>query len=445
MLRELWRSGRRRLRIHQVQRRRKLHPLRPARWRLESHGIRPVERHAGGRPVDAGPAGAAHGCNVERIVGSTCNLGRSPPTSGRRTSTPRPSLTPTATAFEIRNEAGLALVATNIRFRDGSYSNFNNTDLNGNAGFNEMFPLFSWYVVETDSTRYKNTGTHVVYDAGGPADGTCTGTTAPCGSSGIAAIPGQHRRTIPVPADSAGTGRVLLRQLRTAPMRPSPLAAGGSGGSTGRFDRPRRSPLGSDRRLAGIFRPEQLHRIRQEALRGRRERRHPRRSDLRLDPAVRRSAACSSTPVDAERAERHDQPLQEGTAPDGSTSLTLVDTTKTSSWDDWAQGFRCRWHDPNMNCPGRADSAPTPICSSSRCTTSRIARRVQQRHGTPAHTAAEQLPVQVLRRHAQLEPGAAGAVRRHVPVPERHGASIRRPASRPARTARSASPNPDTD
>jgi hypothetical protein len=51
-------------------------------------------------------------------------------------------------------EAGLSLVSTNIRFRDGSYSNFNSTDLEGNAGFNEVFPLFSWYVVETDSTRY---------------------------------------------------------------------------------------------------------------------------------------------------------------------------------------------------------------------------------------------------------------------------------------------------
>jgi len=53
------------------------------------------------------------------------------------------------------NETGLTLVPTNIRFRDGSYSNFNNTDLAGNAGFNEVFPLFSWYVIETDSTRYR--------------------------------------------------------------------------------------------------------------------------------------------------------------------------------------------------------------------------------------------------------------------------------------------------
>jgi len=53
------------------------------------------------------------------------------------------------------NEQGLALAATNIRFRDGSYSNFNNTDLNGYAGFNEEFPLFNWYVLDTDTTRYK--------------------------------------------------------------------------------------------------------------------------------------------------------------------------------------------------------------------------------------------------------------------------------------------------
>ncbi len=70
------------------------------------------------------------------------------------------------------NEPGLTFVPTNIRYRDGSYSNFNTTDLSGFAGFNEVFPIFNWYVVETDSTRYKNTGTHVVYDAGGPVDGS---------------------------------------------------------------------------------------------------------------------------------------------------------------------------------------------------------------------------------------------------------------------------------
>src|ERR1700686_3661260 len=82
-----------------------------------------------------------------------------------------------------KDDPGLTLAPVNIRFRDGSYSNFNNTDLAGNAGFNDIFPLFSWYVIESDSTRFKNTGTHVVYDAGGPADGSCAclgGGTAPC-------------------------------------------------------------------------------------------------------------------------------------------------------------------------------------------------------------------------------------------------------------------------
>ena len=45
---------------------------------------------------------------------------------------------------------------------------------------------------------------------------------------------------------------------------------------------------------------------------------------------------------------------QEGTAADGVTpTLTLVDTTQTSSWDDWAQGFRSDGV-PNMNCPGQS-------------------------------------------------------------------------------------------
>ncbi len=46
---------------------------------------------------------------------------------------------------------------------------------------------------------------------------------------------------------------------------------------------------------------------------------------------------------------------QEGTAPDGSTSLKLVDTTQTSSFDDWAQGFRSDGL-PNMSCPGQTTS-----------------------------------------------------------------------------------------
>ena len=45
---------------------------------------------------------------------------------------------------------------------------------------------------------------------------------------------------------------------------------------------------------------------------------------------------------------------QEGVASDGVTpTLTKVDTTTTSSWDDYAQGFRADGVTPNMNCPGQ--------------------------------------------------------------------------------------------
>jgi len=66
------------------------------------------------------------------------------------------------------------------------------------------------------------------------------------------------------------------------------------------------------------------------------------------------------------------------TAADGVTStLRLVDTTTTSSWDDWAQGFGGGGRAagiPNMNCPGQdptshssrpcraARSGSTPAC-----------------------------------------------------------------------------------
>ena len=48
---------------------------------------------------------------------------------------------------------------------------------------------------------------------------------------------------------------------------------------------------------------------------------------------------------------------QEGTAQDGTKSLKLVDTTTSSSWDDYAQGFRSDGN-PNMSCPGQETTSP---------------------------------------------------------------------------------------
>jgi hypothetical protein len=248
-------------------------------------------------------------------------------------------------------EDGLTLVPTNIRFRDGSYSNFNNTDLNGNAGFNEIFPLFNWYVVEADTTRYKQTGVHVVYDAGGPADGTLGG-----GNSNIAGnlantleSPTAHLPTnLRVPgAVYCGNADCTGFSIKNGP------ASSATNPSTGRIDPPWVTTEGWQGFLGQYsfiefgkapFATGENGGIKGEVIYA-----STRPFD---DPAL--LIHTSWTP---------DVPgvtinlYQEGTAADGTQSLTLVDTTKTSSWDDWAQGFRSDGV-PNMNCPGQETTSP---------------------------------------------------------------------------------------
>src|SRR5579871_661686 len=247
------------------------------------------------------------------------------------------------------NEPGLTLVPTNIRFRDGSYSNFNNTDLNGNAGFNEVFPLFSWYVIETDDTRYKNTGTHVVYDAGGPADGTSGG-----GNSSIAQFMANTLAAIPVPTNLRVPGAFYCATADCGDA-PSPVAAGGAGGSTGRVD------------------PAWVTAEGWQGFSGQ-------NSFLEFGKtpfAVGENGGIHGHVVYASTRPFDDpvlllqtswEPLvpnvtinlyEEGVASDGITqTLKLVDTTLTSSWDAWAQGFRSDGV-PNMNCPGQGRDTGT--------------------------------------------------------------------------------------
>jgi hypothetical protein len=63
------------------------------------------------------------------------------------------------------------------------------------------------------------------------------------------------------------------------------------------------------------LRPEQLPRIRQEALRGWGNGRYPRRGHLRLNPAVRRSVLADPHQLDSQRPGRHHQPLSGGNGP----------------------------------------------------------------------------------------------------------------------------------
>jgi hypothetical protein len=258
-------------------------------------------------------------------------------------------------------EPGLPLVATNNRFRDGSYSNFNNTDLQGNAGFNEIFPLFSWYVIETYNTRYKNTGAHVVYDAGGPADGNpACGANGfpPCGSSTIAGNMANTFEAIPVPAALRVPGAFYCATADCADA-PAPLAPGGNGGSTGRVDPPWVQSEGwqgfSGQNEFIEFGKKPYAAGETGGIQGEVIYASTRPFD---DPAL--LIHTSWTP---------DIPgvtvnlYQESTAPDGTTALTLVDTTKTSSFDDWAQGFHLAADGvtriPNMSCPGQGTASGT--------------------------------------------------------------------------------------
>jgi hypothetical protein len=254
------------------------------------------------------------------------------------------------------NETGLTLVSTNNRFRDGSYSNFNNTDLAGNAGFNEIFPLFSWYVIESDSTRYKTTGIHVVYDAGGPADGSssCGANTAPCGSSSIGSMLANTVEQVPLPTNLRVPGALYCDVADCTGTNSHTLA----NPSTGRIDPP--FWFGTEG-WQGFSGQNQFVQFGKKPY------------AVGETGGIHGEVIYASTrPFDDPTLLIHtswtpDVPgvvvnlYKEGTAPDGSQSLTLIDTTKTSSWDDWAQGFRSDGV-PNMNCPGQlpAPAGTTP-------------------------------------------------------------------------------------
>lgn len=255
-------------------------------------------------------------------------------------------------------DPGLALVPTNIRFRDGSFSNLGVTDLNGYMPFNEVFPLFNWYVVESDSTRYKSTGAHVVYDAGGPPDMTDPNLA---GSSTIAAYLANSKETVHLPTNAPNP----VNPGTSANLRvPGAIYCNdadcndrtGSNPSTGRIDPAWVTTMGWQgfSGQAGFiefgkkaFAPNENGGIRGEV--GYASTRAF--DDPALTVHVRWIPNIPNVTVNL---------YQEITQSDGSMTLKLVDTTKTASWDDWAQGFRSDGV-PNMNCPGQPTGANDPF------------------------------------------------------------------------------------
>jgi hypothetical protein len=278
------------------------------------------------------------------------------------------------------SENGIPFANVAVRLRDGSLENLLVTDFTGTANFNETFPLFSWYVVETDVTRYKNTGTHVVYDVGGPVDGSAAcGTTGypPCGTSTIGHLLASTAEIVSVPmnlrvpgsvycANADCTGKTI--QVPAVSDPPSvcstnttatpPTTTCSTQLSSGRIDPPWVGTEG----WQGF--PGQNNFM-----------------EFGKEPYVPGENGgikghviyASTRPFDDPQQLVQTQwvPLvphvtmnlyQEGFASDGITpTLTLVDTTQTSSWDDYAQGFRADGVTPNMNCPGQgASSGPIP-------------------------------------------------------------------------------------
>jgi hypothetical protein len=245
-------------------------------------------------------------------------------------------------------EPGLALVNTNIHYRDGSIGFFNNTDLNGYAGFNEVFPFMNWLVVETSSTRYKPTGVHTVYDAGGPVDCSAQATAAGMPCSNIAANIANTAVRVPLPADLRVPG---ARYCDDADCTTTTNA----GKSTGTVFPPQ--PFGTTQGWQGLLGQNSF-------------------MEFGVKPFVPGETGGISGMVIYASTRPFDDPalslqlswepgvprvkvnLYQKTVDDnGNEHLKLVDTTTSASWDDWAQGFRPNGK-PNMNCPGQDGSSP---------------------------------------------------------------------------------------
>jgi hypothetical protein len=278
------------------------------------------------------------------------------------------------------DNAGIPLINTAVRLRDGQLYNNLVTDFNGIANFNETFPLFNWYTVETDTTRYKNTGTHVVYDVGGPADGSPScGVTGypPCGNSVIGQFLANTAEVVSVPTNLRVPGAVYCATADCTGKSisgvggsntsdpPSSCTTSTTGVTTcsttlssGRIDPPWVGVEGwqgfSGQNNFLEFGKEPYAPGENGGIKG-----HVVYASTRPFDDPYMLVQTQWTPLVPNVTMNL---YQEGFAADGVTpTLKLVDTTKTSSWDDFAQGFRADGVTPNMSCPGQgAATGPIP-------------------------------------------------------------------------------------
>jgi hypothetical protein len=209
---------------------------------------------------------------------------------------------------------GIAQIPTKVRYRDGTFANVLLTDSAGTAAFREFFPLFNFYVIESDNTRFKGTGVNITVDAGGPAD-----TTGP-----YAGVLNSHDLNT-----GASTNRIDSGSTRSEGIQGTssetlildwgkrPYHPGENGGITGTVVYSSTRPFDD---------PTQLFQNLWEPL-------------------------VSNVPINL---------YQEVTAPDGTRGLKLIDHTTTSSWDDFVSSTGAYTGKSPMTCPGQIPGGTLP-------------------------------------------------------------------------------------
>ncbi|MCU1282427.1 MAG: multicopper oxidase type 3, partial [bacterium] len=187
-------------------------------------------------------------------------------------------------------EPGISNVPLTVRYRNGAPSNVTLSDSSGNGILVELFPLFNWYVAEADTTRYKQTGVHIVVDAGGQPDTSGKGKGI-WTSKYANAADGSTDRVEKPGALSYGLQGFISQRNRVDWGR-TPYVKGENGGIVGNVGYSPTRPFDDMRNHVQTI----------------------------WEPLVPRVA------VNLYRKE---------TLSAGTETLTLVDTTQTSSWDDY--------------------------------------------------------------------------------------------------------------
>ncbi|HET8725560.1 MAG TPA: Ig-like domain-containing protein [Anaeromyxobacteraceae bacterium] len=185
-------------------------------------------------------------------------------------------------------DTGISNVPLTVRYRNGAPSNTTLTDTTGNGLLPELFPLFNWYVAEADTTRFKQTGVHIYVDGGGIPD-----TSGPGANLWTSKYPTGEKseRTETPGAYSYGIQGFISQRSRIEWGR-APYAAGENGGIQGTV-------------VYSSTRPFDDQRFNVQTI---------------WEPLVPRATVNL---------------YQQVTLADGTPTLELLDTTRTTSFDDW--------------------------------------------------------------------------------------------------------------